>query len=64
MKTTSWIKCTDRLPPKDEIVETKIDDAQGVRNVGTLRRMNRLWFVADKSVYVYYTPTHWRPILK
>lgn len=47
--------------PEGEIVETKIDDADGVRNVQPLRRSGSLWFVPDGSAYVYYRPTHWRP---
>ncbi len=47
-------------------VETKIDDGRGVRNVQTLVAKQRdpscrvMWFVPDMSMYVYYTPTHWR----
>lgn len=47
--------------PEGIVVETKIDDREGVRNVQTLKRRGRLWFVPDGSTYVYYTPTHWRP---
>lgn len=47
--------------PADVEVETKIDDSRGVRNVQTLRRRGRLWFTPDMAMYVYYTPTHWRP---
>jgi hypothetical protein len=46
--------------PEGKVVETKIDDGAGVRNVAKLKRSGRLWFVPDGSVYVYYTPTHWR----
>ncbi len=54
--------------PLDKIVETKIDDGHGERNVQKLKRYQRtpetrsLWFMPDGSMYVYYTPTHWRPI--
>lgn len=46
--------------PADAVVETKIDDEHGVRNIAKLKRMARLWWFADGSMYVYYTPTHWR----
>jgi hypothetical protein len=46
--------------PEDVLVETKIDDEGGVRNVQSLRRSGRLWFFPDGSMHVYYTPTHWR----
>lgn len=41
-------------------VWTKIDDANGVRNVQRLVRQGGLWWTPDLSLYVYYTPTHWR----
>jgi hypothetical protein len=46
-------------------VETKIDDGHGVRNVQTLKASQRpgcrvMWWLPDGSMYVYYTPTHWR----
>ena len=53
-----WKRVSDKLPPEGREVETKIDDARGVRNVQTLIRRGRLWWT--DSIYVYYTPTHWR----
>ena len=55
-----WIKVTDKLPPENLVVETKIDDEHGVRNLTKLKRRGRLWFFPDESMYVYYAPTHWR----
>jgi hypothetical protein len=55
-----WIKCSETLPAEEVEVETKIDDADGCRNVQSLKRKGRLWFFPDMSMYVYYTPTHWR----
>ena len=46
--------------PEDVPVETKIHDAQGCRNEQVLKRKGRLWWFEDGSMYVYYTPTHWR----
>ena len=46
--------------PEGKVVLTKIDDENGERNVQKLKRLGRLWFVPDGSVYVYYTPTHWK----
>jgi hypothetical protein len=43
-------------------VETKIDDEHGVRNVTTLVHERNLWWFPDRSMYVYYVPTHWRPL--
>lgn len=38
---------------------TKIDDADGIRNEQELKLVGKLWFLPDGSMYVYYTPTHW-----
>lgn len=48
------------IAPEGVVLETKIDDADGVRNVQTLKRRGGLWWMPDDSMYVYYTPTHWR----
>jgi len=45
--------------PEGVVVNTKIDDENGERNVQRMKRRGRLWFYADGSMYVYYTPTHW-----
>lgn len=50
---------TDTAPENVEVM-TKIDDADGVRNEFTLKRSGNLWFYPDGSMYVYYTPTHWK----
>lgn len=47
-------------PPDGKVVMTKIDDAKGCRNEQLLKRQGRLWFFKDGSMYVYYTPTHWK----
>ncbi len=59
MSDAKWIACTDALPPEGEVVLTKIDDGKGVRNEAPLLRSGSLWFFADRSMYVYYRPTHW-----
>jgi hypothetical protein len=62
-----WI--TTNNPPSDNrVIETKIDDEHGVRNEQTLRYLKRqeelhgMWFLPDMSMYIYYTPTHWRDV--
>ena len=55
-----WIKISDELPPENIVVETKIDDGKGVRNQRALKRKGNLWYFPDESMYIYYTPTHWR----
>lgn len=52
--------------PLGIVVETKIDDADGCRNEQALVATQRepgcrvMWWYPDRSMYVYYTPTHWR----
>jgi hypothetical protein len=60
---SDWIRCSEKLPPEGVTVETKIDDEHGVRNEQPMRRRGRLWFFTDDSMYVYYTPTHWRALV-
>jgi hypothetical protein len=62
MEQIKWISCTRLLPENGIVVETKIDDGKGCRNEGKLKRNNALWFTPDGETYVYYEPTHWRPI--
>lgn len=57
-----WIKTADELPKENVVVETKIHDDKYCRNQTTLKRRGKLWFYPDDSMYVYYTPTHWRYI--
>lgn len=61
-RKTAWIETRTTLPPEGVVVSTKIDDQKGERNVQLLKRRGRLWFFADGSMYVYYTPTHWAPM--
>lgn len=56
---SEWTR-TSTPPTEDKVVMTKIDNAQGCRNEQALMRQGNLWFSPDKSMYVYYTPTHWR----
>lgn len=60
MAMGDWIKVSEQLPPEGTIIEMKIDDGKGCRNVQKLKRRGRLWFFPDGSMYVYYEPTHWR----
>lgn len=48
--------------PDGKVVRTKIDDERGARNETTLKRIGRLWYVPSGEVYVYYQPTHWKPL--
>ena len=64
LKRARWITVASRLPKDGNVVETKIDDDRGRRNEIRLKRQGRRWFFEDGSMYVYYTPTHWRPCEK
>jgi len=55
-----FTKAADVLPPENVVVITKIIDEHGERNEERLIRKGNLWWTADGSMYVYYTPTHWR----
>jgi hypothetical protein len=47
--------------PEGVLVETCIaGGTRHERNVAPLRRLGLLWYVDDESMYVYYSPTHWR----
>jgi len=55
--------------PEGVVVMTKIDNAIGVRNEQTLVKKTRepgktrpMFWVPDMSMYVYYTPTHWKAL--
>ena len=58
----AWMYCLQSLPAEGVEVMTKIDDAKGPRNETSLVRKGSLWFFPDMSMYVYYTPTHWKSL--
>ena len=55
-----WNKTATTLPPEGWPVMTKVDDEHGARNEQLLVRKGHLWFYPDASMYVHYTPTHWK----
>lgn len=59
-ESESVFEIVDRLPNPDVDVETKIDGQGGVRNTVKLRRHSNLWWFPDMSMYIYYSPTHWK----
>ena len=56
----NWVSVCNLIPPEGVVVDTKIDDCKGCRNMQPLMRRGRLWFMPDETMYVYYVPTHWR----
>jgi len=59
-RETVWVACAKEKAPEGVLVETKVHDARGERNVQNLTRRGNLWWTPDGAMYVYYTPTHWR----
>lgn len=53
-----WVKVSDELPPTGQTVLTRILDSFGSRNETELI-FDRMWWLKDRSMYVYYNPTHW-----
>lgn len=62
MNNNQWISTSNIVPNNNRAVETKLDDFRGVQNIQKLRFYKGLWWFPDMSMYVYYTPTHWREI--
>ncbi len=54
--STNWKPASEA--PEGVVVETRVNDGE----VTKLKRRKRLWFVPDGTMYVYFTPTHYRPI--
>lgn len=59
---SKWQSTTQTLPAEGQVVMTAIIDENGERNTQKLKRYERLWYLEDGSMYVYYTPTHWKPV--
>ncbi len=57
-----WKKITITAPPLRFVVETIVSDENGNRNEQRLKFDGKPWWLPDGSMYVYYTPTHWRYI--
>jgi hypothetical protein len=62
MNNNQWIPLYLLKPNTNRIVETKISDSKGERNIANLRFEKNHWWHDDMSMYVYYAPTHWREI--
>jgi hypothetical protein len=58
--SNNWISTKFQLPPQNVVVETKVSDAKGERNMQKLKLHGALWWDSDDRMYVYYMPTHWR----
>ncbi len=54
----NYKRVDQELPPEGELVDTI--SPGGVAQ--QIRRKGGLWFFADMSMYVYFTPEFWRPL--
>ena len=57
-----WYETPTTPAPEGVKLLTKIHDNKGSRNEQELIRKGNLWWFTDMSMYVYYTPTHWKYI--
>lgn len=48
--------------PEGIVVWTMICNVSPARNKQRLRRRGGRWFFPDGKMYIYYEPTHWRPL--
>lgn len=57
-----WVLCSVNPPPKGVEIMTKIKDEHGERMEQSLVFEENLWWYPDRSMYIYYAPTHWKPL--
>lgn len=55
----TWRSTITDPPPAGVVVEVANNGGARLKRGGD---NGRLWFLADDSMYVYYTPEWWRPI--
>jgi hypothetical protein len=55
-----WKKVAEENPLRNRVILTKVEDEKGTRNEQELKYDGKLWWLPDGSMYVYYTPTHWK----
>lgn len=55
-KQSEWVPVQRMLPKEGEAVLTLSEG----RSEQILIRKGKLWYHEDMSMYVYYTPTHWK----
>lgn len=58
MNERRWNRVDHVLPPENRVVATL--SQSGIEQ--PLKLVGNLWFVPDGSMYVYYTPLHWREV--
>lgn len=55
-----WKRISEVPPPVGVVIQTKVSNSCGTSVEQELVFDDPLWFFPDHSMYVYYTPTHWR----
>ena len=60
MRMADWLTI-ESAPERVEVL-TKIHDDLGERNIQIMERIGSLWWLKGRSMYAYYTPTHWKPV--
>ena len=58
----TWISCLIQKPEEGKIVQTCVVSNNGIHNEQPLIRKGNLWFHEDMGMYVYYNPSHWKPL--
>jgi len=59
MQKNNWVKVSDRLPPENKVVQTKIHKNRVVKNESKLVLKGTVWWLPDFSTNVQFNPTHW-----
>lgn len=55
-----WNRTNEVNPPENTLLLTKVDHQNCSKNEQRLIKKGNLWWLEDMSMYVYYTPTHWK----
>lgn len=56
----TWISVNDSLPPQKTVVKTIIFQKEKGRMEQNLMLIGRKWFLPGSTVYINYSPTHWK----
>lgn len=62
MNRNDWIPVGAELPPIGVVVETKVDDADGVRSECLLGLNGYGWYEYGGNWFAVAIPTHWRHV--
>jgi len=65
-----WKSIKNHKPPQNKVINTCILEEkenhkvsqEHTRNECNLILDGNLWWLSDRSMYVYYNPTHWKEV--